>query len=138
MELQAHWGRYLCVLVAGFLENAIAEVYSEYVYRTGSKPLASFISNRLFKIQNPNSQRFVDTASSFRDEWGKDLEGFLSEEGRKEAIDGIMNHRHQIAHGQNAGITVARVSDYLQKSIEVIEYIETQCGVTDDNRARRR
>src|SRR5689334_12013601 len=99
LELQAHWGRYLCVLVAGFLENALAEVYSEYVYRTGSKPLANFISKRLLSIQNPKSQRFIETAASFKDEWGKNLEAFLSEGGRKEAIDGIMNHRHQIAHG---------------------------------------
>jgi len=28
LELHAHWGRYLCVLVAGFLENAIGEIYS--------------------------------------------------------------------------------------------------------------
>ena len=33
LELQAHWGRYLCVLVAGFLENAIGEIYSEYARR---------------------------------------------------------------------------------------------------------
>ncbi|MEO6192554.1 MAG: HEPN domain-containing protein [Thermoanaerobaculia bacterium] len=127
-ELQAHWGRYLCVLVAGFLENAITEVYSEFVYRVGSKPLANFISTTVARIQNPNSKRFIETAKSFRVEWGRDLEAFLSEDGRKEAIDGIMNLRHQIAHGQSAGITLARVADYLKKSVEVIEFIETQCG----------
>jgi hypothetical protein len=118
LELHAHWGRYLCVLVAGFLENAIAEVYSEYVYRTGSKPLASFISTTLLRIQNPKSGRFVETAKSFQDAWGTALESFLSEGGRKEAIDGIMNLRHQIAHGQDAGITVARVADYLRGCLE--------------------
>jgi hypothetical protein len=128
LELHAHWGRYLCVLAAGFLENAIEEVYSEFVYRTGSKPLANFISTTLARIQNPNSTRFVETAKSFRVEWGRDLELFLSESGRKEAIDGIMNMRHQIAHGRDAGITIATVADYLKKSVEVIEFIETQCG----------
>ena len=27
IELVGHWGRYLCVLTAGFLENALTEVY---------------------------------------------------------------------------------------------------------------
>lgn len=128
LELQAHWGRYLCVLAAGFLENAIAEVYHEFVHRTGSKPLASFISTALFRIQNPNAQRFVSTARSFRAEWGSELENFLAEAGRKEAIDGIMNFRHQIAHGRDARVTIATVADYLRKSVEVIEFIEKQCG----------
>ena len=55
------------------------------------------------------------------------LDEFLSEAGRKEAIDGIMSQRHQIAHGRDAGITVARVTAYLTKSVEVIEFVEDQC-----------
>jgi hypothetical protein len=129
LELQAHWGRYLCILAAGFLENAIAEVYHEFVRRTGPKPLANFISASLFRIQNPNAARFVSTARSFRVEWGEKLEIYMSNDGRKEAIDGIMNLRHQIAHGQDSRITVAAVADYLRKSVEVIEFIEEQCGV---------
>jgi hypothetical protein len=54
------------------------------------------------------------------------LEKFIEQEGRKEAIDAIMANRHQIAHGQNSGITVSRVSDYLNKAEEVLEFIEKQ------------
>jgi hypothetical protein len=51
----------------------------------------------------------------------------MSQNGRKDAIDSIMNNRHLIAHGKDSGITVARVNDYLRKCIEVIEFIEAQC-----------
>jgi len=27
ISLQGHWGKYLCILVAGFLENAISEIH---------------------------------------------------------------------------------------------------------------
>jgi len=37
-----------------------------------------------------------------------------------------MNVRHQIAHGKYVGITYARISDYLEKAEEVIEFIEQQ------------
>ncbi|WP_210501203.1 hypothetical protein, partial [Pantoea ananatis] len=31
LELQGHWGKYTCVLASGFLENAISEVFNEFV-----------------------------------------------------------------------------------------------------------
>ena len=37
LELQAHWGRYLCILVAGFLENALTEIYTDFV-KNAAKP----------------------------------------------------------------------------------------------------
>lgn len=129
IELQAHWGRYLCILVSGFLENAIGEVYSEYSKGAASPPVASFVSNVVLRIQNPKAQKFIETANGFKPEWGTKLEIFISNEGRKEAIDGIMANRHLIAHGQESGITVARVKTYLEKSIEVIDYLEKQCGL---------
>ncbi|MBI5870241.1 MAG: hypothetical protein HZB44_04685 [Actinobacteria bacterium] len=129
LELQAHWGRYLCVLVAGFMENAIGEIYSDFSRQAASDAVAKYVSHKVLRIQNPNAQRFVETASAFRVEWGKDLELFLEGNGRKAAIDAIMANRHQIAHGSDAGITVARVKDYLLKCVEVVEYLETQCNL---------
>jgi len=129
LELHAHWGRYLCVLVAGFLENAIGEIYSEYAKRAASEPVAKYVASVVLRIQNPRAERFVETANAFKSEWGEELEKFLSENGRKDAIDAIMANRHLIAHGQDAGITVARVKEYLEKCIQVLEFIEVQCGL---------
>jgi|SRR5712691_6153845 hypothetical protein len=127
LELQAHWGRYLCVLVAGFLENALTEIYTDFVKNAASEPVASFASSILARIQNPNAQRFLETARSLKPSWADDLEQFLGEKGRKDAIDSIMANRHLIAHGRDSSITVARVNDYLEKCVEVIDFIETQC-----------
>ena len=57
------------------------------------------------------------------------MEEFLNSDGeiRKNAIDSIMNVRNQIAHGGTTGITVHRVREYLERSVEVIEFIEDQC-----------
>src|SRR5262245_55582486 len=77
LELQAHWGRYLCILVAGFLENALTEVYTDLVNNAASEPVASYASSALARIQNPNTQRFLDTARSFKPSWATALEQFL-------------------------------------------------------------
>jgi hypothetical protein len=129
LELQAHWGRYLCVLVAGFLESAIGEIYSEFSRKAASKPVAKYASAAVLRIQNPKAQRFVDTADAFKSEWALELEQFLASEGRKEAIDAVMANRHLVAHGRDSGITVARVQVYLEKCIEVVEFLEVQCGL---------
>lgn len=128
--LQAHWGKYLCILVAGFLENAIKEIYTEFVDRTSIPQVANFAKSRLQKIQNPKSSRFVEIARAFKEEWGDELEDFLNQDHklRKNAIDSIMDNRNRIAHGKfSSNITVARVHDHLNKSVEIIEFIEKQC-----------
>jgi hypothetical protein len=126
LELQSHWAKYLCVLVSGLLENALVELYREFSSRAASEPVANFAGSRLAKIQNPNAERFVQTARSFKIAWGDALEAYLESDGRKDAIDSVMNNRHQIAHGKNAGITVAQVRSYLDKAEEVLNFIERQ------------
>lgn len=129
LELHGHWGKYICVLAAGFLENAISEVYMNFVASSASPAVSNFTQRALEKIQNPKSSRFVEIARSFKKEWGEELEIFLdSGNDRKNAIDSIMNNRHAIAHGKNSSISVIRVKEYLERSVEVIEYIEKQCG----------
>ena len=128
IELSAHWGRYICVLTAGFLEKSIQEVYSEFVHAASSPAVARFAESKLDRINNPKAGQFVETARSFKPEWAEDLQLFLDEGGgrRRNAIDSIMNNRHQIAHGDGAQITVHRVREYLPHCIEVVEFIEDQ------------
>jgi hypothetical protein len=130
IELRAHWARYICVLSSGFfLENSLKEVYSCYARSCSAPAVGDYVEAQLERVQNPKASRFVETAQTFNKQWANDLTVFLDEDGRKEAIDAIMANRHQIAHGKDSGITLARVSDYLAKSVRVVEFIESQCGV---------
>ena len=126
LELQAHWARYACVLAAGLLENSIVDLYSDFVRRNAQKPVADYAEVQISKIQNPKTSRFVEVARSFKSAWADDLEKFVEQSGRKEAIDAIMANRHQIVHGKDSNITVARVSSYLDKAEEVLVFIENQ------------
>ena len=128
IELIGHWGRYLCVLTAGFLENALAIVYAQYVKDTASPAVANFATRRLEDISNPKAARFIETARSFNERWAEELDAFLNEDDqrRKNAIDSIMNNRHQIVHGQPTRISVVQVKEYLPGCVEVVEFIEEQ------------
>lgn len=129
LELQSHWARYLCVLVAGFLENAISEVYSSYVQKCSNEQVANYVEAVLGRIQNPKAQKFLETARSFNRDWELNLNDYIEQNGRKDAIDSVMTNRHLIAHGKDSGITLARLDQYFKKGVEVIDYIEGQCGI---------
>lgn len=129
LELQGHWGKYLCVLASGFLENAISAVYSDFVSNVAPPDVTRYILKNIKKIQNPKAQRFIDVAYEFKKEWGVDLKTYFSDNpDQQEAIDSIMKNRHLVAHGQPTDIAVYRVKEYLDKSIKVIEFIEKQCA----------
>ena len=129
IQLQGHWGRYLCVLAAGLLENGLREVYTEFARSAASPHVANFARKMLENIYNPKAQRFIETARAFDQRWARELEDFLENDGaaRKNSIDSIMANRHQIAHGRTTSISVVRVRDYLDKAVEVIDFIESQC-----------
>jgi hypothetical protein len=131
LELQGHWGKYLCVLCAGFLENAISEIYIDFVESVSTPPIASFSRKTLEKISNPKSNKFIEIASSFKKNWGEELDAYFSDNpSKKNAIDSIMNNRHQIAHGKTSSISVARVQEYLRESVDVLNFIESQIHPT--------
>jgi hypothetical protein len=129
-ELQGHWGKYLCILSAGFLETALRELYADRARRCASPDVSSFVARVLERFQNPKADRFLEVARMFDRNWAENLEAFLEEDDghRKNAVDSIMSNRHLIAHGRSATITVARVREYLQASVEVVEYVELLCA----------
>ena len=128
IEMQAHWAKYVCVLSAGLSENALVELYTDYARSAASESVAAYVRASISKTQNPKTSKYVQTASTFKKEWGEELSKFADEEGRKEALDSIMSNRHLIAHGKRSDISMARVKEYLRKSIELIEFVEEQCG----------
>jgi RiboL-PSP-HEPN len=126
-EMRSHWAKYLCVLSAGFLENAISEVYGDFVRGAASQPVADYAMSTLSRIQNPKTSRFLEIARQFKTSWADALENFADSSGRREAINSIMANRHEIAHGKHPGITLVQIKYYLDRAVEVVEFIEKQC-----------
>lgn len=131
LELQSHWAQYACIRAAGFMENALGEVYADYARRCSNTKVGNYVTAAVMAIQNPKAQKFSETARRFSPEWCDELEAFLDENGRRDALNSIMANRHLIAHGQDSGITVVRVTEYLTKCVEIVEFIEAQCGIPE-------
>lgn len=131
LELQSHWAQYACVRAAGFMENALGEVYSDYARRCSNINVGNYVAASVTAIQNPKASRFTETARRFSPEWAEGMDAFLDLGGRREALNSIMTNRHLIAHGRDSDITIVRVREYLEKCIEIVEFIETQCGTQE-------
>jgi hypothetical protein len=129
IELQADWAKYLCILSAGLLENAIKEIYIDYARNQVSKPIANFIGSILSPIRNPKSLKFLEIATAFNPIWKDELENHLRDNGRGDAIDTIMSNRHLIAHGKshNSNVSLAQIKEYVTKAEQVLQFIEEQC-----------
>jgi hypothetical protein len=126
IELQSHWAKYLCVLCAGLLENSVSELYGDYAKNKSNQEINHYVLRSLEKYQNPKTKKFIEIAACFNDRWAQDLETFVDNDGRREAIDSIIANRHLIVHGENSGITIVRIKEYFKKIVEVLEFIESQ------------
>lgn len=122
-----HWGRYMCIMAAGFLESALQTVYRNYARRASDRNIANYVSGQLRRVRNPDAGRFVELARAFSLDWANELSAFLDQNGRRTAINEIQRHRNLNAHDQQSEITLAEVRAYLPKCVEVIDFIENQC-----------
>lgn len=88
-----------------------------------------YVGSQLKWVQNPKAQVLLDLAGSFDATWQSKLATFIESNGRKDAIDSIMNNRHLIAHGRDSAITIAQVDRHFRKIVEVLEEIESEIGI---------
>ena len=127
LELRSDFARYLCVLVSGYLEKAVAELVLEHARRSGGPSLQRFVELKTRRFTNANAQRLQNLLSSFDSDWRQSLESFLVDE-IKDAVDSVVDLRNTIAHGGSVGITYQRVYDYYLRVQKVVERIADLCA----------
>jgi len=125
-ELLSDFARYLCVLVAGFLEQSVIELTLEHVRNHSTASVQGYAENRLRQFTTANVQRITDLMGTFDAAWRTDLDSYLVDE-RKAAVDSVVALRHNIAHGRYVGVTMATIKDYYQLVKHVINHIAELC-----------
>lgn len=128
-ELLGHWGRYACIVCAGYLEVALRLVVREYVQGKATMEIQSFVIKDVESIQNPKAERFVGVMRCFSEKWAHEMdEFFLNNQDAKEAIDSLMANRHLIAHGRPCSISLGRVDGYFVLANKAVEKMEILMG----------
>lgn len=124
-ELIAHWSRYLCVLVSGFIEASVRTLITNYASARSSPEIAHFVGRRLKMFTNAKMNKIYDLVSEFGESHKEKLETSIDQE-ISDAVDSIVSNRHQIAHGQDVGIGFATIKRYYESAVKAIEQIEKQ------------
>jgi hypothetical protein len=122
IELQSDFARYLCVLVSGFLENAIVALVLDMAQKRSSTEVAFFIERELEYWTNPNTEKLIQLLGSFSPDWQERTSTFLQDE-RKAAVNSLVALRHKIAHGESVGTSMARVNHYYEQAREVVDFV---------------
>ena len=126
IELRSHWSRYLCVLVAGFVEISIQAIFCDYARRCSSPHVSNYVNSKLKKFTNPNMEDIIQLAGTFDSKWREKLEQGSQGE-LKDAVDSVMANRNKIAHGENVGITYTRIKGYYNSILKLISLLELNC-----------
>ncbi|WP_434654308.1 HEPN domain-containing protein [Chromobacterium violaceum] len=125
LELQGQWGRYLCILVAGFVENSLCELFQVYSDRRTDPIVLNFVRKKINEYQNPKASRFVEVARIFDESWAGEIENFFANNpSSKDAIDSIMTNRHKIAHGGDSGVSIVTVKKYYSDLLRFLHFLE--------------
>ena len=125
-EVAAHWSRYLCVLVSGFLENAIRVLAASYATARSHPNVANYVARHISSATNLNQERIGQVLGSFSQEWELLFRTSITDE-QKDAIDSVIANRHNIAHGRSVGVSPARIKEYYSQVLVVVEMLENDC-----------
>jgi len=122
-ELLANWAKYLCVLVSGFVEESVRLLILKYVESRASPDIQHFVGHKVRMFQNAKMSNILTLLEHFSNEFRLRVET-ATEGDLKDAIDSVVQNRHQIAHGRFIGITFVTIKDYYRRVLTVIEILE--------------
>jgi hypothetical protein len=127
LELSSDFARYLCVLVSGFLEQAVIELLVEFVGKRSADSIQRHLEPHLRRFTTAKSKNIIVLLGSFDLTWQKDLEDYHLVDERKDAVDSVVNLRQTISHGRSTGVTMVSVQRYYDRVKEVVEHIADLC-----------
>lgn len=120
-ELQSEFAKYLCVLVSGFLEQAVRDILLYYAALNSDQFVARYVEGTVERT-NLNAQRLEELVGRFSNDWQQRLHAYIVDE-RRAALGNIVTQRNAIAHGRDSTITLQQVHDYYDRINEVLDFL---------------
>lgn len=122
-EFRAESTKYACVLMSGLLEATCRDVMTRFAAKRGSKELVRVAETVVGRFQNPSTGKIVDLLSVFDPDKATAWRLSIDDE-QADAIDSIVNNRHQIAHGRQSGLSFGVLLRYYNKAKSAVDLIE--------------
>ena len=128
LEHDAHWAKYTCVLISGYIEQSVKEIFLEHVADKSSGRVKNYVKSTWPNAKNMNSAALVEIVNNLEPAWAEELGKWIDEKERKKEINEIIKWRNNIAHGKESAttnVTLNSVKEKFRVASELIDYIES-------------
>ena len=122
-DIQADYVRYLCVLVTGFLEQAVVRVILNYVDALGDPSLSRYVAETLRRPGSMQVEQILRLVGRFNEDWRTELGEKLTTRHR-EAIGSVYASRNRIAHGEDVDLAYRQIRGDYDLVREAIDFLE--------------
>lgn len=127
-EDQSHWAKYLTVLISGYLEQSIKEIFLELTASHDAIKLEKYIATTWPDSRNMRSSVISEILERFDDSWKLQFDNWLvTQENYKSEINSLIGGRNDVAHGKEANttnITLPSTRTRLNIAFEVVDFVE--------------
>lgn len=124
-EVSSHCAKYLCVIVNGFIENCLREIFRQYAEKRASSEIVNYVTSGLeWESHSPNFETILQIASRFDSNLREEFEKVDPE--LKDSVNSVVNNRHQIAHGKSVSLSYARMEEYYKKIKDFVDIMEAR------------
>lgn len=122
-ELRSSLARYACVLTSGYLEEAVRVILGGWCNNKSHPHVHAYVGRQLDWFSNPKLGKILDELSHFSSVWHDTFEAALTDE-EKDAVNSVVNNRHQIAHGRNVGVSPVPMRRYFNDCKSVVRKLD--------------
>lgn len=120
-RLMSDLSKYLCVVISGYLEQSIKRILIEFNKNNADPRITRYADINLKFFQSADTDSIFQLIEKYSIDWADNLRAWMTLE-IKASVNGIVNTRHQIAHGVDAGITFSNVKKYYININKMIDY----------------
>lgn len=111
-EVAGDINRYLCIRVAGFLEQSLLAsgrcVSESMAFSLGQTWALSWLE----RGPNPSRREVEKFVGRFSSAWGGEIATYLDVDQRGQRLNALVGIRNDIAHGKNQGVSAAQAFGY--------------------------
>lgn len=127
LELQAHWAKYNCVLISGYLEQSIKEILLEHVTANSQTRVRRYVETGWPNSKNMKADAIREILDQFDPGWGEKFDSWVKADERKKEVNEIIKWRNDIAHGNEANtnnVTRGSVANKFKVACELVDFVE--------------
>lgn len=127
LQFASHWAKCNCVLISGFIEQSIREIFLEFAFARTTPHLQSCIERTWPRSRNMWSEEIRQILGHFDSEWADGFDKWLQVPNRKKEINEIAGWRNAVAHGDEfyaRNIALSSVQEKFRIACDLIDYLE--------------